>query len=234
MTNRLRPVLLFAVGLLVAHAASAQTQGTATLRVKTDTADVEVWLDGEPVGRTPLTLKNLAAGKRQITLLKDGYEDQLEDVEVSSGKANSVFVVMKPRSVKLPDLPVEFKVVHEHRVFRWQGLSSCRGTLIVTAEAIDYKAENDETDQFHIPIATIKSVARSAGPVVDGMPTFDRRPTERMAFRIEAPGRSYTFKAFKETPKDPTEVKGEKTRELYDVVYRLWSATLTSSPKSKA
>lgn len=233
MKRHSKPLLLLAVGLLLVRAASAQSEGTATLRVKTDAPDVEVWLDGESVGRTPLTLKNLAAGKRRLTLLKDGYEDHSEEVAVSPGKPGSVFVVMKPRSVKLPALPAEFKVVHEHRIFRWQGAGSCTGTLTVTAEALDYKPDKDVTDHFHIPISTIKSVARSAGPVTDGMPQFDRRPTERMAFRIETPGRDYTFMAFKETRKDANEVKGEKTAELYDVVYRLWAATLTSSQKNK-
>lgn len=233
MTSQLRPVLLFALGLLLSQqAAPTQTQSTATLRVKTDVSDVEVWLDGESVGRTPLTLRDINTGKRRIALLKDGYEDQQQEVEVSPGKSNSVFVVMRPRNVKLPDLPVTFQVVHWHRVFRWHGLKSCRGTLTVTADALDYKAEND-SDQFHIPVATIKSVARSVGPVADSMPLFDLRPTNELAFRIEAPGRAYTFMAFKETRKDAPEIQSEKTRELYDVVYRLWSVTLTPQQKSQ-
>src|SRR5215213_10931630 len=136
MTSRFRTILLFAAGLLMAHAASAQSQGEASLRVKTDTPDVEVWLDGESVGRTPLTLKNLTAGKHRIALLKDGYEDGMQDVEVAPGKSNSVFVVMKPRSVKLPDLPVEFRIVNAGRSSKYVG------TLRVSAEAMDYKSEN--------------------------------------------------------------------------------------------
>lgn len=232
MTNQFRPILLFAVGLLMAHAVSSQSQNTASLRIKTDTAGVEVWLDGESVGRTPLTLRNLAAGKHRITLLKDGYEDQLQEVEVSPVQSNSIFAVMKPRSVKLPDVPVEFKVVHWHRVFRWQNTKSCRGTLTVSADALDYKAET-ESEQFHIPIATIKSAARSVGPTVGDMPLFDKTAPDKMAFRIETTNGAYTFMAFKDTRKDAPEILSEKTRELHDVVFRLWSATLVTPPKSK-
>lgn len=232
MTNQFRPVLLFVVGLLMAHAAFARSQDTATLRIKTDTTDVEVWLDGESVGRTPLTLRNLNTGKRRIALLKDGYEEHLQDIEVAPGKTNSIFVVMKARSVKLPDVPVEFKVFHWHRVFRWHETTSCRGTLTVSADALDYKSETN-SEQFHIPIATIKSAARSVGPDVGGMPVFDQRSTDKMAFRIETSGRSYTFMAFKDTRKDAPEILSAKTRELYDVVFRLWSATLTPPPKGK-
>ena len=65
MTSQFKSILLFAVGLLIAHAALAQSQSTATLRVKTDTTDVEVWLDGESVGRTPLTQRKLTTGKHR-------------------------------------------------------------------------------------------------------------------------------------------------------------------------
>lgn len=227
MTTRFKATLLLAVGLLMAHAASAQSQSTAALRVKTDTADVEVWLDGELVGRTPLTLKNLSAGQHRIALLKDGYEDHLQEVEVSSSQSNSIFVVMKPQSVKLPALPVEFKVVDEGR------RSKHVGTLIVSAEALDYKSENGAR-QFNIPISTIKSVVRALSPVVGGMPQFKSpNSKEVMAIRIAASGGSYNFIAFKETRKDSFEVANEKTRELYDVLYRLWFATLTPTQKSK-
>jgi hypothetical protein len=217
MTTRFRPTLLFAAVLLVGHLAPARSQGTAGLRVKTDAADVEVWLDGEPVGRTPLTLRELSTGKHRLTLLKDGYEDYLEEVEVAPGKTNSVFVVMKPRGVKLPDLPVEFKIVNA-------GLSrKYEGTLTVSAEALDYKSDNGE-HQFHVQVADIKSVVRAMSPSI-GM-GYLRSPNskELMAIRLEAAGSTYTFIAFKETRKDRFEVANEKTRELYDIIYRLWFA----------
>lgn len=229
MRNQSKLILLLVVGLLTAHAASAQSQSTATLRIKTDTAGVEVWLNGESVGRTPLTLRDLPAGKHRISLLKDGYEDHLEEVAVSPAKSNSLFVVMRPRNIKLPDLPVTFKVIHQHLA------GSCRGTLTVSADALDYKAE-DDADEFHIPVATMKSVARSMGPFLSRRHSpqqFNVPSAERLAFRIEAPGRAYTFVAFKDTRKDEFEVLSEQTRELYDVVYRLWTATLTPPHNGK-
>ncbi|MDQ5827563.1 MAG: PEGA domain-containing protein [Chloroflexota bacterium] len=229
MKNLFKLMLLLVAGLLAAHAASAQSQSTATLRIKTDTAGVEIWLNGESVGHTPLTLRELPAGKHRISLLKDGYEDRLEEVAVSPAKSNSLFVVMKPRSIKLPELPVTFKVIHQHLA------GSCVGTLTVSADALDYKAEND-TDEFHIPVATLKSVARSVGPFLTrraAKQEFKSPSAEGLAFRVEAPGRAYTFVAFKDTRKDENEVLGEKTRELYDVVYRLWTAALTTSHESK-
>lgn len=206
-------------------ATAAQTQSTGGLRIKTDTTDVQVWLDGEEVGRTPLTLRTLTPGKHRMTLMKSGYEDHAQEIEILAGQTNSIFVVMKPLNLKLPDLPVEFKAIHQHRT------GTCVGTLTVSREALDYKASNDG-DQFHIPISGIKSVSRSWGPVAGLMPMGIRGPTELMAFRIETSGRSYGFFAFKDTPEDPVKVASEKTRELYEVVFKLWSATL--SPKEKS
>jgi len=166
------------------------------------------------------SVRDMASGKHRLVLLKTGYEDHLQEIDVLANQSNSVFVVMKPLNITLPQLPVEFKAIHQHR------LGTCAGVLTVSAEALDYKAEND-ADQFHIPIATIKSVSRSWGPVAGMTPMGIGGPTDLMAFRIETPGRSYGFLAFKDTTNDPVKIASEKTRELYEVVYKLWSATLS-------
>lgn len=199
-------------------------QATAVLRVKTDVSDVEVWIDGQSAGRTPLTLRNLVPGRHQIALLKDGFADHVEVLELSTFQPTSIFVVMKRLELQMPDLPAEFKAIHQHRT------GSCVGVITITKDALDYKAKNDE-DNFHIPIATIKSVSRSWGPVAGLFTLGIRGPTDLMAFRIETSGRSYGFLAFKDTVDDPMKVASEKTRELYEVVFRLWSATLPGAPK---
>lgn len=226
MTSRFRPALLFVAVLLAAHAATARSQSTATLRVKADTADVEVRLDGQPVGHTPLTLREITAGQHRITLLKDGYEEHSQDVEVLPGKPNSVFVVMKPLNVKLPDLPVKFKVIHQHL------LKSCTGTLTISADALDYKAEND-SDQYHIPIKAIKAIVRTTGATRGMTPSFRDGSKDSTFIRIETPGHEYVFWAFEDTRKDPVKVFIEKTRELHEVVFRLWSTTQTPPQKNK-
>ena len=228
ITSRWSPVVMVLLAIVI-HPAnnaarSAEFQTAGTLRVKTDTTEVAVWLDGEEVGRTPLTLRTAPNGKHRLVLMKDGYEDHQQEIEVLPQQTTSIFVVMKPLTLKLPALPADFKAIHQHRT------GTCVGTLTVSAEALDYKAIND-ADQFHIPIAGIKSVARSWGPVAGLMPMGIRAPTELMAFRIETSGRSYGFFAFKDTPDDAVKVASEKTRELYEVVFKLWSATLTKKQK---
>ena len=231
LSKELQPrvvILVCALLILIAGAfvVPVRCQMPGILRVKTDASDVQVLMDGQEAGHTPLTLRDVPSGKHRMALLKDGYEDHLQEIEVLANQPNSIFVVMKPLNIKLPQLPVEFKVIHQHR------LGTCFGVLTVSAEALDYKAEND-SDRFHIPIATIKSVARSWGAVAGMAPLGIGGPTDLMAFRVEAPGRSYGFMAFKDTINDSMKVASEKTRELYEVVYKLWSATLSPAEKGK-
>ena len=219
-------LFFFGVGVSgkIAIVPGAQDKPSGSIRVKTDASDVQVFLDDSEVGHTPLTLKPVTAGTHRLTLVKQGYEDHTEPVEVSPEKTASVFVVMKPVSAKLPELPAQFKAMHQHR------LGYCVGVLTVTAEALDYKSEKND-DVFHLPIRELKSVSRSWGPVPGMGPTGINAPTDAMAFRVEAPGRAYGFMAFKETTADPMSVASARTKELYELVYSLWSASL--KPKEK-
>lgn len=205
-------------------ALGAQDKPPGSIRVKTDASDVQVFLDDAEVGRTPLTLKPVTAGTHRLTLLKQGYEDHTEQVDVSPAKTATVFVVMKPLTAKLPELPAHFKAMHQHR------LGYCVGVLTVTAEALDYKSEKND-DVFHLPISELKSVSRSWGPVPGVAPGGINASTDAMACRIEAPGRAYGFLAFKESTDDAMSVASARTKELYELVYSLWTASL--KPRGK-
>ncbi len=200
------------------------TGPAGSLRVKTDVPDVQVILDDKEVGRTPLTLRSVPAGLRDLTLIKEGYEDHTQKVEVADQKTASIFVVMKPLTTPPPELPVEFKVMHQHK------FGYCVGVLTVSAKALDYKADKDE-DRFQIPIQTLKSVSRSWGPVPGMAPGGINAQTDMMACRIEAPDRAYGFMAYKDQIGEEMKVASQKTKELFDVVYRLWTDTLKTEKR---
>lgn len=202
----------------------SQDAPAGTLRIKTDVTGVLALLDNKEMGRTPLTLTSVTAGTHRLILLKEGYEDHLQPVEVSAQKTASIFVVMKPLTIPMPPLPAEFKVIHQHR------LGSCVGVLTVTADALDYKAEKDE-DKFQIPIRSLQSVSRSWGSVPGMAPAGVNAATDMMAFRIEAPGRSYGFLAYKDSVDDKMTIASERTRELFETVYRLWMISLKPANK---
>jgi hypothetical protein len=227
-------VIVLLLACSAAVRASAQSQAvakqplpagpTGSLRIKTDVPDVQVIIDDKEAGRTPLTLKSIPVGARRLTLLKPGYEDHAQQVEVADQKTTSVFVVMKPVTTPLPALPVEFKVMHQHR------FGYCVGVLTVSAKALDYKAEKDE-DKFQLPIQTLKSVSRSWGPVPGMAPGGVNAQTDMMAFRIEAPDRAYGFLAYQDHIGEEMKVMAQKTKELFDIVYRLWTDTLKTEKR---
>jgi hypothetical protein len=194
-------------------------EAAGALRVKTDITGAQIYLDGQEKGTTPTTLRGLAAGAHQLALVKDGYEAHEQAVTVTAGKTELVMVTMKPLTLPPPQLPAVFRAVHQH------SFGSCIGTLTVTADAIEY-AGDDKDDRFRIPIRTLKSVSRSFGPIPGLGPTGIGGPGSMMACRVEAPDRAYGFWAVEKGMDDDAQVIAAKTKELFQVLYRLWTDTL--------
>ncbi len=202
-----------------ASPAPTSPEPSGALRVKTDITGVQLFLDGEEKGTTPTTLRSLAPGPHRLALVKDGYEAHEQAVTVTAGKTELVVVAMKPLVLPPPQLPAVFRAVHQHRA------GSCIGTLTVTADTIEYTSD-DKQDVFRIPIRTLKSVSRSFGPVPGLGPTGIGGPSSMMACRVEAPDRSYGFWAVEKGMDDDVQVLAAKTKELFQVLYRLWIDTL--------
>lgn len=198
-----------------------------TLRVKTDVGEVEVFLDGKTLGKSPLTLP-MPTGTYHLTLTKPGYEDHEEQVQIQSGLTAKVFVIMKPLPKEPPKLPAQFYAIHQH-----SSGTACSGILTVTAAAIDYRS-HDGRDVFHIPILQVTSLSRSMGTAWWTNKPL-KTPAAYSACRLEVPGASYGFFAYEEDPKlagTPAENRvtrqeaSAKTKELYELIYRLWAESL--------
>jgi hypothetical protein len=163
-------------------------------------------------------------------------------VEVQPGATARMFVVMKRSNIHLPPLPASYRALHQHRadtmsekvaVTAAEAVNySCIGNLTVTAEAVDYRSD-DGKDVFHIPIRNIRSVSRSMGSLPN---VLWRVPADLTACRLETPGRSYGFFAVEGEFKSGDEVKfqdtAKKTKELFEIVYRLWQDALTAAKKT--
>lgn len=68
---------------------------TCVLELKTNVSGVEVFINGLPVGRTDLVLKDLEAGLYLVELKKPGYEDENFWVNMKAGKQYTYNVKMK-------------------------------------------------------------------------------------------------------------------------------------------
>ncbi|MBN2371963.1 MAG: PEGA domain-containing protein [Vicinamibacteria bacterium] len=76
--------------------AQAASRAKANLTVVSAPRGASVYVDGRLRGRTPLTLDNVAAGKRRVKIIKKGYLASSRTVTVRSGKAASLRIDMTP------------------------------------------------------------------------------------------------------------------------------------------
>ena len=80
-------------GAFAVSAQSAQPgqgTGTAQLSVASTPADASVYLDGQLVGVTPVTLQRLDAGDHRLRVVKDGYLENGQVVTLSNGQRGSL------------------------------------------------------------------------------------------------------------------------------------------------
>jgi hypothetical protein len=91
MTVILTVVLLFGAGRAPA-AQATQTDAAGELRVSTVPKGASVYLDGNLVGVTPVTVPNVAAGVHRVRLSLKGYLDRESQIEVPAGGAGDMRV----------------------------------------------------------------------------------------------------------------------------------------------
>lgn len=134
------------------------------LRVDSDVAGAQVFVDHQLRGRTPLRLRDVAAGSHRVNVTADGYDMQALDVTVDGPTRVSV-------SFKEVRLDEALAVVHKH------GLGSCEGRLSATPRGLRY-APSKGGHGFDVPLGALQVFE------VDYL---------KKELRAKAAGRSYTF-----------------------------------------
>jgi TonB family protein len=61
------------VGHLVTRARAPVSEGVVPLRIQTEPPRVQVWLDGQPRGVSPLVAESLAPGSHRVRVVAEGY-----------------------------------------------------------------------------------------------------------------------------------------------------------------
>ncbi len=119
-----------------AAAVNAATEaGMVVLQVQSDVPGASVFLDREFVGATPLTLRGLTAGPKQLNVTATGHEGYSATIALADG-ANRVNVEF----LKV-HLSAAVPVVHRH------AMGSCQGTLTASPKGLFYDGSN-KTDAF--------------------------------------------------------------------------------------
>ncbi|MGH9349355.1 MAG: PEGA domain-containing protein, partial [Vicinamibacterales bacterium] len=124
-------------------AEAVATPDTAVvLQVQSDVPGASVFLDREFVGTTPLTLRNLAAGSKQLNVTATGHEGYAETIDLAAGDNRVNVEFLKVR------LNVSIPVVHRH------AMGSCQGMLAATLKGMTYDTAN-KSDAFTLPFADL-------------------------------------------------------------------------------
>ena len=113
--------------------AAAPTVGV--LRIDSDIAGAQVFIDRNYVGITPVTAPDVAPGMHRFNIVAKGHESIAENIEVTPGPRDLQF------NFKEVKLDAAIDVVHKHR------MGSCKGKLVATPSGIRYET-TDKDDAF--------------------------------------------------------------------------------------
>ena len=115
-----------------------------TLRVDSDVAGAQVFIDRRFLGTTPVVAENIAPGSHQLNVSVEGFESIVQTVDVEPGTRD---ITVKFREVRLD---VGLDVVHRHR------LGSCNGRLVATPQGMRYET-SDSNDGFEASLLDLET-----------------------------------------------------------------------------
>jgi hypothetical protein len=121
--------------------ATALPAATPLLRVVSDVAGADVFVDRTFVGKTPFETRDITPGSHQINVSAEGFDRMSRRVEVAANSPTEVTF-----SLKAVVLESAVQVVHKHR------LGSCEGALTATPAGVRY-APREGDDAFQAPLA---------------------------------------------------------------------------------
>jgi len=115
-----------------------------TLRIDSDVAGAQVFVDRQFIGAAPITTTDVKPGTHQINVSATGYDQYAQSIDLTPGSRD---VMVRFKEVRLD---AKAEVVHKH------GVGSCRGTLVATAQGLRYDTTN-KGDAFMVPLTSLES-----------------------------------------------------------------------------
>ena len=110
-----------------------------TLRIDSDVAGAQVFIDRQFIGAAPATARNVTPGTHQLNVSAEGFDGIARSIDVEPGPRE---ITVRFREVRLD---ARIDVIHKHRV------GSCRGQLVATPQGLRYQTD-DEDDRFNAPL----------------------------------------------------------------------------------
>ena len=158
-------------GLRVETTRATDGSKIATMTVDTDVPKVEIYLDGTYKGHSPLVLKDIPPGIRQLTLKKDGFLSCRYTIECQPGETKKVYVelVRAEGTLAVRGAPANAEILIDGVARPGTTLALGEGVHTVTIRAFGFTERKEE--------------AR----IVRGKETAIPGTLERVPFSISAP-----------------------------------------------
>ena len=115
-----------------------------TLRIDSDVAGAQVFIDRQFIGAAPVTTTDVKPGAHQINVSATGYDQYAQSIDLTPGSRD---VMVRFKEVRLD---AKADVVHK------QGIGSCRGTLVATPQGLRYDTTN-KGDAFAVPLTSLET-----------------------------------------------------------------------------
>jgi hypothetical protein len=115
-----------------------------TLRIDSDVAGAQVFIDRQFIGAAPVTTTDVKPGAHQINVSATGYDQYAQSIDLTPGSRD---VMVRFKEVRLD---AKADVVHKH------GIGSCRGTLVATPQGLRYDTTN-KGDAFAVPLTSLET-----------------------------------------------------------------------------
>jgi len=114
-----------------------------TLRIDSDVAGAQVFIDRQFIGAAPVSTTEVKPGTHQINVSAPGYDQYAQSIDLSAGSRD---VMVRFKEVRLD---AKAEVVHKH------GIGSCRGTLVATPQGLRYDTTN-KSDAFVVALTNLE------------------------------------------------------------------------------
>ena len=158
-------------GLRVETTRATDGSKIATMTVDTDVPKVEIYLDGTYKGHSPLVIKDIPPGIRQLTLKKDGFLSCRYTIECKPGDTKKVYVelVRAEGTLSVRGAPANAEILIDGTARSGTTIALGEGVHAVTIRAFGFAERKEE--------------AR----IVRGKETALSGSLERVPFAISAP-----------------------------------------------
>ena len=154
------------------------TQKTGSVSISTIPSNAEIYLDGEYLGTSPMTIPNVEQGKYTVLLKKDGYNEVITSVSVTADSENflSKTLTQKTGSVSISTNPTGSQVTIDGRDVGVSPLAVddlTLGSHIIALSRNDYR---DVSDSFYIKAGSkttyFKTLIKESGNIaIDSTPS---------------------------------------------------------------